>query len=213
MRRSLRSDGIRDGLQLSSKLSLRSARSRYHPQDNHTIRPGQLRSLSAILAIASCAFGPQLMMPRPPRAATPSPMLPYGFAPPGRTDFAPILQLVPPGPHRAERAMAVLDRQLIFQRQVLHPEYSPALDHLFEKIPPRNSTLIRAASIYSRSDIPWTEVDGTHQLCAEGYPSGGKFYVTTVALMQDAGAAVSLGRLFRAEAASGIATPRRRYRR
>ncbi len=75
--------------------------------------------------------------------------------------------------------MAILDRQLIFQRQALHPEYSPSLEHLFDKIPPRNSTLIRAASVYSRADIPWTEVDGTHQICAEGYPSGENFYVTT----------------------------------
>jgi hypothetical protein len=75
--------------------------------------------------------------------------------------------------------MALLDRQLIFQRQALHPEYSPALEHLFDKIPPRNSTLIRAASMYSRADIPWIEVNGTHQVCAEGYPSGQNFYVNT----------------------------------
>jgi hypothetical protein len=75
--------------------------------------------------------------------------------------------------------MAALDRQLNFQRHALHPEYSPSLDHLFDKIPPRNSTLIRAASMYSRADIPWTEANGTHQLCAEGYPRGENFYVTT----------------------------------
>jgi hypothetical protein len=111
-------------------------------------------------------------------AAAPAASIPSGFAPPERTTFAPILELATPGPHRAERAMVALDRQLVFQRKALHPEYSPSLDHLFDKIPPRNSTLIRAASVYSRSDIPWIEIDGTHELCAEGYPSGENFYVT-----------------------------------
>ncbi|HVN28949.1 MAG TPA: hypothetical protein VMT64_10710 [Candidatus Binataceae bacterium] len=75
--------------------------------------------------------------------------------------------------------MALFDRQLIFQRRVLHPEYSPALDRLLEKIPPRNSTLIRAASEYSRTDIPWIILQETHQLCAEGTPKQASFLVTT----------------------------------
>jgi hypothetical protein len=75
--------------------------------------------------------------------------------------------------------MAALDRQLSFQHQALHPVYSPSLEQLFEKIPPRNSTLIRAASEYSRPQIPWTKVNGTHELCAEGYPVDETFYVTT----------------------------------
>jgi hypothetical protein len=102
-----------------------------------------------------------------------------GFASPARTCFAPILDLASPGPERAQRAMAALDRQIDFERVVLHPKYSPALETLFEKIPPRNSTLIRAASMYSREDIPWNEINGTHELCAEGYPRDGEFYVTT----------------------------------
>jgi len=112
-------------------------------------------------------------------AATPAVSIPAGFAQPSRSNLAPILELASPGPARAQRAMAVLDRQISFQRKALHPEYSPSLDHLFDKIPPRNSTLIRAASMYSRADIPWIESNGTHQLCAEGYPSGETFYVTT----------------------------------
>jgi hypothetical protein len=56
-----------------------------------------------------------------------------GFALASGTDFAPILELASPGPHRAERAIALLDRQLVFQRQALHPEYGPTLEHLFEK--------------------------------------------------------------------------------
>ncbi len=75
--------------------------------------------------------------------------------------------------------MSALDRQLQFQRRALHPEYSPALQDLFGKIPPRNSTLIRAASLYSDADIPWNELDGKHQLCAQGYPHGENLYVTT----------------------------------
>lgn len=76
--------------------------------------------------------------------------------------------------------MAALDRQLVLQRFALHPEYSPALERLFDQIPPRNSTLIRVAAIYPRGDIPWTNINGAHELCAEGYPSSGNFYVTTL---------------------------------
>lgn len=75
--------------------------------------------------------------------------------------------------------MAALDRQILFEHQVLNPEYSPALDDLLDKIPARNSTLIRAASEYSRTDIPWLEIDGAHELCAEGRPSGANFLVST----------------------------------
>jgi hypothetical protein len=76
--------------------------------------------------------------------------------------------------------MAILDRQLAFQREALHPEFSSSLEHLFDLIPPRNSTLIRAASEYGRSDLPWTiEADGTHELCVEGYPHETGFFVTT----------------------------------
>ncbi len=102
--------------------------------------------------------------------------------------------------------MAVLDRQLIFQRQALNPEYSPALEHLFEQIPPRNSTLIRAASVYSRADLPWSEVNGTHQLCAEGYPSGGSFYVTTSPSCDKPELPFRLGAYFALKPAPGVAT-------
>jgi hypothetical protein len=111
--------------------------------------------------------------------AAPPASIPAGFAPPNRNDFEPILKLVPSGPHRAKRAMAILDRQLIFQKQTLHPQYSPTLDRLLTLIPPRNSTLIRAASEYSRTDIPWLAINATHELCVEGYPEGANFYVTT----------------------------------
>ncbi len=134
------------------------------------------------------------MTPSPAAVQTPS--VAAGFAPAGRTLFAPILELVAPGPERAERAMAALDRQLIFQHQVLHPEYSPALDQVLEKLPPRNSTLIRAASMYSRDDIPWIEHEATHQLCAEGYPVEGKFFVTVAPSCKDPEQRFRLGAYF-----------------
>ncbi len=101
--------------------------------------------------------------------------------------------------------MALFDRQLIFQRQALHPEYSPSLEHLFDKIPPRNSTLIRAASIYSRDDIPWTKVNETHELCAEGYPSGGNLYVTTSPSCKKPEQPFRLGAYFALQPGPGVA--------
>ncbi len=161
---------------------------RYHPQDNHTIRLVNVQRIQAIAIIVGLAgLFPALANTAgenpPPSPTLPSalttPTVPAGFAPSARTDFAPILELASPGPRRAERAMSALDRQLQFQRRALHPEYSPALQDLFGKIPPRNSTLIRAASLYSDADIPWNELDGKHQLCAQGYPHGENLYVTT----------------------------------
>jgi hypothetical protein len=156
----------------------------YHPQGNHTIHLVNARRILAttiVLGLLGFLRGVDATAgqssPRAPTASVAS--IPAGFAAPGRTDFAPILEFASPGPRRAPRAMAALDRQLIFQHQVLQPEYSPALQQLFDKIPPRNSSLIRAASLYSRVDIPWIELNEAHQLCAEGYPNGEKFYVTT----------------------------------
>ena len=46
-----------------------------------------------------------------------------GFAPDSRTLFAPIVYLAPPGPARASRAIAILNRQLDFQRKIsFHPK-------------------------------------------------------------------------------------------
>ena len=74
--------------------------------------------------------------------------------------------------------MAALERQLIFQRQTLHPEFGANLDHVLDQIPPRNSTLIRAATMYPRTDVPWTNIEEIHELCAEGHPSGQALFVT-----------------------------------
>ncbi len=76
--------------------------------------------------------------------------------------------------------MALLDRQLDFQFKALHPEFSRQLDALSDKLPARQSTLIRAASYYFSGDIPWRVLpDGTHEVCVEGFPSGNDFYITT----------------------------------
>jgi hypothetical protein len=186
----------------------------YHPKDKHTIRrvnARRIRTIAIILGfVALCLAGTAAAGENPTHsstspATTAAPAIRSGFAPPERTNFAPILELVSPGPRRAERAMAVLDRQLAFQRQALHPEYSPSLEHLFDKIPPSNSTLIRAASVYSRTDIPWTEVSGTHELCAEGYPSGENFFVTTSPSCKKPEQSFRLGAYFALKPPPGVA--------
>lgn len=164
----------------------------YHPGPNRTIEPRNHFKLTilAALAMAVLALGTSRAPSRIESSAEPSPApsmrpapvaaVPAGFAPPERTLFASVLRLAAPGPRRAERATALLDRQLDFQLKALHPEFSPQLDALSDKIPARQSTLIRAASYYFRSDIPWHKLpDGTHEVCVEGYPSGDNFYITT----------------------------------
>lgn len=97
---------------------------------------------------------------------------PAGFAPADQTLFAPIVQLAPPGPARAARAMAILDRQLVFQRKIwFHPAIDAALERVLDEMPPRQSTVIRAAALYARRSIPWSEQpDGTHQISVAGGP-------------------------------------------
>jgi len=78
-----------------------------------------------------------------------------GFAPDSRTLFAPILYLAPPGPARASRAIVILNRQLDFQRKIsFHPKLAPALQDVLDQLPPRQSTMIRAAALYSKPAIP-----------------------------------------------------------
>lgn len=97
---------------------------------------------------------------------------PVRFAPGDQTLFAPVVQLAPPGPARAARAVAILDRQLVFQRKIwFHPEFDPALERVLDEMPPRQSTVIRAAALYARRSIPWSEQpDGTHQISVVGGP-------------------------------------------
>ncbi|HLI81187.1 MAG TPA: hypothetical protein VKV03_14465 [Candidatus Binataceae bacterium] len=160
-----------------------------------------VNGLIVLLLLISVRAGIAMAAPVDVRDAS----IPSGFAAPDRTEFAPILKLAAPGSHRAERAMGALDRQLVLQRLALHPEYSPTLKRLFDQIPPRNSTLIRAAAMYPRGDIPWTNIDGTHELCAEGYPSDGKFYVTTLPSCAMPEQPLRLGAYFALKPPPGIA--------
>ena len=97
-----------------------------------------------------------------------------GFAPTEQTLFAPIVELAPAGPYRAARAMAILDRQLAFQRKIsFHPEIGESLQKVIDVMPPRQSTMIRAAALYSRDDIPWSASrDATHEIAVAGRPDG-----------------------------------------
>jgi hypothetical protein len=103
-----------------------------------------------------------------------------GFAPESQTLFAPIVELAPPGPARAARAIAIMDRQLAFQRKLsFHPALGPSLQKVVDELPPRNSTLIRAAALYSKPEVPWVDKpDGTHQICVAGEPRGPDFFYT-----------------------------------
>src|SRR5208283_439357 len=71
-------------------------------------------------------------------------------------------------------------RQLDFQRKIsFHPKLAPALQDVVDLLPPRQSTMIRAAALYSKPAIPWrAEPDGTHQICVAGRPSDGDYLYT-----------------------------------
>jgi hypothetical protein len=95
-----------------------------------------------------------------------------GFSSPAETILNTVLALAPPGPSRAQRSLAIADRQLDFQGKIwLHPEFSPAVRKLLDQLPPRQATLIRATSLYSRKDIRWTELpEKAHQVSVIGQP-------------------------------------------
>ncbi|MGB8681703.1 MAG: hypothetical protein WCD12_02360 [Candidatus Binatus sp.] len=105
-----------------------------------------------------------------------------GFAPDSRTLFAPIVYLAPPGPARASRAIAILNRQLDFQRRIsFHPKIGASLQEVIDLLPPRQSTMIRAAALYSKNDIPWRDKpDRTHQICVAGQPDDADYLYTLV---------------------------------
>src|ERR1035437_598997 len=161
----------------------------YHPKVSHTIRRPRppfrafrlaiaVAALTAAILITICpiaTFAASGATAAPPRISTPAnpPLAPTpGFAPDNRTLFAPIVYLAPPGPARASRALAILNRQLDFQRKIsFHPKLAPALQDVVDLLPPRQSTMIRAAALYSKPAIPWRdEPDGTHQICVAGRP-------------------------------------------
>ncbi|MFZ0889624.1 MAG: hypothetical protein WA005_14320, partial [Candidatus Binataceae bacterium] len=106
-----------------------------------------------------------------------------GFAPPDADLFTPVVELAPAGPNRTARAVALLDKQLVFQRKIsFHPKLDPALQQVVDKLPPRQSTLIRAAALYSRHDIAWTEPSpGVHQISVAGTPGGANYFYSLAA--------------------------------
>lgn len=130
--------------------------------------------LITICTIASYAASSPSNPTPPPVSAN------AGFAPDSRTLFAPIVYLAPPGPARASRAIAILDRQLGFQRKIsFHPKLAPALQDVLDVLPPRQSTLIRAAALYSKNGIPWRDLpDGTHAICVAGRPDDAGYLYT-----------------------------------
>ncbi|MGH7923970.1 MAG: hypothetical protein ACREQH_05175 [Candidatus Binatus sp.] len=130
--------------------------------------------LITICPIATCAASSPANPAPTPTADKP------GFASDSRTLFAPIVYLAPPGPARASRAIAIFDRQLDFQRKIsFHPKLAPALQEVLNFLPPRQSTMIRAAALYSKPDIPWSDrPDGTHQICVAGRPDNSDYLYT-----------------------------------
>lgn len=122
-----------------------------------------------LVAVASAggAAGPAPPPPAPhPSAAT------AGFAPPSQTLFAPVVMLAAPGPDRAARALALFDRAVAFHRKIaFHPVLAPALKKLLDKLPPRQSTLVRAAALYSSDAIPWlSRPPDTRYIAVRGRP-------------------------------------------
>ncbi len=178
----------------------------YHRKVSHTIRPmrlhfslfGSLSSpLAAAIIITICAIATYAASsPSIPRQRQRPPI--PGFAPDSRTLFAPIIYLAPPGPARASRAIAIFDRQLDFQRKIsFHPKLAPALQDVLVYLPPRQSTMIRAAALYSKPEIPWRDgPDGTHQICVAGRPDDTNYLYSLVDEMaQSRRARAILGRL------------------
>src|SRR5271156_272282 len=162
----------------------------YHRKVSHTIRPMSLPFqalriafviLAAAIIITICAIATYAASSPAPAAPTTTAANP-GFAPDSRTLFAPIIYLAPPGPARASRAIAIFNRQLEFQRKLsFHPKIGPSLQKVIDEMPPRQSTMIRAAALYSKPEIPWhDQPDGTHQICVAGQPDDADYLYTLV---------------------------------
>jgi hypothetical protein len=132
-----------------------------------------------------------------------------GFSPPTQTLFAPVVQFASPGPARGARAVAIFDRQLSFQKRFsFHPELSSNLQKVVDLMPPRQSTLIRAAALYSNSDVPWTTLpDGTHQICVGGHPRDRDFLYTALKNYQSPEAPGSFSGLFALKPIDGASVP------
>jgi len=126
-------------------------------------------ALVALLFFLPAALGPACGA----SAASPaSESVPAGFAPADDSVFSTCLAFAPPGPGRATRGIGACDRQLAFQERIwLHPEFTPQVRKMLDKLPPRQATVIRAASLYSRNDIPWNELpDNARGISVIGQP-------------------------------------------
>src|SRR5271166_5559016 len=95
-----------------------------------------------------------------------------GFTPENQNLLAPVLHLAPPGPDRNLRSLRALDRFLAFYPKIAFRfDFTPQLQQLIEKLPARQSTLVRAASLYSRDDIPWSKrPPDIHYIAVRGQP-------------------------------------------
>jgi hypothetical protein len=157
----------------------------YHRKVSHTIRQFRPRFRAFLIALATSFAAIIITICANATYAASSPADPEpaatashgGFAPDNRTLFAPVVCLAPPGPARASRAVAIFDRQLAFQRRIsFHPKLAPALHDVLDQLPPRQSTMIRAAALYSKPAIPWLDLhDGTHEICVAGRPDDGDY--------------------------------------
>ena len=141
-------------------------------QTIHSVRAAIFGLVAALLYLIST--NPAFATPSPAAPkASPTPAAP-GFAPFDQNIFSTVLALAPPGPNRAARALAISDRQLGFQEKIwLHPEFSPGIRKILDELPPRQGTALRAASLYSRKDIPWNELpENARQISVMGRPDG-----------------------------------------
>jgi hypothetical protein len=147
-------------------------RQRYHHPSHQTIPwlsratfRGASVACAALLILAATGIA---CAETPATQPVPAP----GFSAQGENIFNTVLALAPPGPSCAQRSLAIADRQLDFQGKIwLHPEFSPPVRKLLDKLPPRQATLIRATSLYSRKDIAWTELpEKARQVSVIGRP-------------------------------------------
>jgi hypothetical protein len=144
---------------------------------------GRRTWMAALIVVAVCPPAGAAAPPATPALPAAAAELtadsrPAGFAAEEQTLFAPVVQLAPPGPARAVRALAILDHQIVFQRKVsFHPEFDAALQKVVDKVPPRQSTLIGAAALYANRKIPWSnQPDGTHQIAVAGSPRAADYF-------------------------------------
>jgi hypothetical protein len=160
----------------------------YHRKVARTIRPLRLQFRAFRIALVTSSAAIIITIGAIATYAASSPAEPASaptstgasFAPDTRTLFAPIIYLAPPGPARASRSIAIFDRQLNFQRKIsFHPKLSPALQDVLDLLPPRQSTMIRAAALYSKATIPWRDQpDGTHEILVAGHPDDANYLYT-----------------------------------